>query len=273
MNSQSKYNESDKQLSSNPLFKMLKKVCVHTAEESIRFTVEDRRNAIRDLCVMTKLKKIVDTDYLLIYSTGKENNPGILFSVHIDTVFNKDQHGVSISADGTIEGTLDNTASIAAIVEAMKNTTFTQHSDIYVSFTGGEEIETMNGARLTAKYFHDLGIKLHYIVVLDITAENFDKDVSVENYIVNQDDFDHSISQFYVSKNISAGFIPAEVALPDETIIYRKTGINSFSLCLPVSSGIESMHEIDCKTTLEKMHSLTKVVTHLPGFLRKKRFS
>ncbi|MHA1167666.1 MAG: M20/M25/M40 family metallo-hydrolase [Candidatus Hodarchaeales archaeon] len=264
----SHFKESDQQLSSESIFGSLRKVCVHTEELQFKFVVEDRRDAIRELCNKTKLEKLVDNDYLLIYCTKMENKPGILFSVHIDTVFKKDQHGVSLGVNGTITGTLDNTASIAAMIEAMKDESFIQHSDIFISFTGGEEKLTMNGAKLTARYFKKEGININYIVVLDITAENFDKDVSIENFIVEQKEFEQFIKNFYRSFNISTGFVPVEKALPDETIIYRKTGINTFSLCLPVCTGVKSMHETGCKTTLDKLLALTKATIKLPAFLR-----
>ncbi|MHA2298847.1 MAG: hypothetical protein ACXAEU_09685 [Candidatus Hodarchaeales archaeon] len=247
-------------------FSILEKVNVHTCDVNGNFIIEDRRNVIRKLQSETPLVKVEDTDCLLVYRTIKNsNNPGLLFSVHIDTVFDKHEHCVEISPEGTITGTLDNTASIAAIIEASKIPTFNEHIPVFVSYTGGEEVETMLGARETLNYFQQLGIVLKCAVVLDITAEHFDRDFSIENYFVKKGEFKDSIANYYNDHGLNPGFVPPNIALPDETMIYRDC-LDTFSLCLPVRSGVRSMHQTNCTTSIDKLESLIKAIGLLPIF-------
>ncbi|MFW9994072.1 MAG: M28 family peptidase [Candidatus Odinarchaeota archaeon] len=247
------------------VFKALERVNVHTAESNGKFIVEDRRNVIREL--QTSLHKIEDSDYLLVYGTGERvNRDALLFSVHIDTVFDEIEHGVMKFPDGTITGTLDNTISIAAIIEASKYPLFSNNLPVYVSYTGGEEQETMLGARETIRYFQNQDIPVKCTVVLDITAEHYERDFSIENYLVKQNDFVKSITRYYHEKRLDPGFVSPEQALPDETWIYRYWS-ETFSLCLPVSSGVESMHQKDCRTNIKKLEALVKVLTLLPAYI------
>ena len=132
---------------------LLEMVNIHSEDNGEVFLCKKRRDKILEILKDSNWNKVADDGYLLIFNNGFRKNPpkSVLISCHIDTVFNEGDYFIDFSDNGeTLTGTLDNSASIAILLDAMLNFNFP--SNVFVSFTGNEE-SGMAGARKTVSAF------------------------------------------------------------------------------------------------------------------------
>lgn len=260
---------------------LIEMVNVHSEDNEEVFLCTKRRDKIIEILKDSNWNKVADDGYLLIFNNGfRKNSPkSVLISCHIDTVFKEGDYFIDFSDNGkTLTGTLDNSASIAILLDAMLNGNLPENT--FVSFTGNEE-SGMAGVRKTVSFFKnqlpDVWKNLISVIVMDVTLENYEKSVSLENFFFNKpfeenlpfnslNSFIDTLCGVLEEKGISYGVVPEDMAAPDEAWEYDEYGLNVFSLCLPTSGDdCHSLHGIT--TTVNKMKDLRDSLISVTNFL------
>ncbi len=259
------------------MLNILKRVNIHSKDNGLEFIVKDRRNEIIKILEGSDWSQVIDDGFLLIYNNryDSSNENTILISCHIDSVFNEGDYFIKESDDGKITGTLDNTGSIAILLDTMLSGKLP--INVFVSFTGDEE-EDSRGAILTAEYLRDekpeVWERLGVVITLDVSNKNEDRDLSIENFFIEEEpgnastlsfndpeEFITYISRILDSENITYGILRDDETLPDESWDYEEFDLNVFSLCLPVSVNCReenSCHDF-CQSVFE--HCIKGVTT------------
>ncbi len=256
------------------ILKILKEVNVHSLDDGEKFLCTERRDRIIGLLKSSSWKKIVDDGFLLLYANfsfeAKQNLKNyVLVSCHIDTVFDENDYFVEEIGEGEIKGTLDNSASIAILLKSMLDNSFKK--GVLVSFTGDEE-RGMAGVKKTMIFLknnlREIFDSLTTVITLDITLDNYDKSVSIENLFFNRKisnlpqirdrkDFENFVFEFFDKNRIDFGYVPHEYAAPDESWEYDEFGINAFSICIPTFG--DDCHSLNgVSTTLSKLNAVER---------------
>jgi len=230
------------------------------------FTDKRRRDKIEEILSKNlKLQLLHKDDYLLMYTTGiKQEGDIILISCHIDHVFRENELIIKIDGE-KVEGTLDNSVGIATLLYSLQEYDFPEN--VIISFTGGEEDdENFWGAENKIDFLQeereDLYDRLAFVLTIDVTSENTDKDVSIENLNIEEEDFENTIIRFNsvthlkntisnILKDMNFGIIID--GDPDESHCYAEWDLNTASLCIPCDCPDGDLHTSRCKTTLNKM--------------------
>lgn len=256
------------------LLEILKSVNVSSEDNGNCFIDETRRkNIIGILESNPKVSLLYKDSYVLLYTTGIENKGDIiLISCHIDIVFKEDELFLDVNGNN-IKGTLDNSATVAAILYSLQEYDFPKN--VIISFTGGEEKDFV-GAEATRdcleNNFEDLYDRLGMVLTLDISPDNVDKDISVENLNIEGQDFENTnirfnsikelkdkIKKILADTGLSYGII--EKGEPDESHFYAEWDLNTVSLCLPCECEDEDPHSLDgCVTTVSKLKKYSEAL-------------
>lgn len=262
---------------------MIKKVNVHSKDDGNVFLSTKRRDVIVNILKNSNWKKVFDDGYLLIFNNGYREDFGksILISCHIDTAFKEGDYFINFFNGGKkLVGTLDNSASIAILLDVMLSGAL--YKNTFVTFTGDEEGE-MRGASKTAEFLKrklpKVFRELVSVIVMDVTLENYSKSVSLENFFFNKNKYlegkfpFNSLSSFIEiicnvlrDKNISFGFVSESEADPDESWEYDEYNLNVFSLCLP-TKGEDCHSKKGITTTVDKMSHLKNALISIVNFL------
>lgn len=228
----------------------------------INLSEKEIRKEIKKLLKDSDWQKICE-DYLLIYNNQDDKiNNIFLISCHIDSVFKKREFFIRKEGKEII-GTLDNSGSLAILLKAMLEKRLPKN--VYVSFTSDEE-NNCRGARETIKFLKKKNIfeRLSLVIVMDISANaDFSKDVSIENYYLKREEL-RKIENILKKNKIRFYKIPVGEALPDETEIYHKYKLKTFTLCLPVKVECEKDEECEmdlCDEGDIKEHCIKGVMT------------
>jgi hypothetical protein len=246
------------------LLSTLTKISVPSRDDGTRFIDERRRNEIRRIVDSTVFSPVVNDDFLYVVNAsddGKGNT--ILISCHIDDVCGENIW-VKRVGDG-VRGTLDNNASVAALLGAMRENTLPLNT--YITFTGDEEDEG-RGAEKTMTFLREkkseIFKRLELVIVADVSAAGWEHDVTLENFSFRNEKLLPVIIHALKKNNVTYGVISPEYSLPDESDIYRRFDLNVFALCLPVHVLCESGNECDlalCENGRIKEHCVKGIET------------
>ena len=230
---------------------------------ALNTTTNKKRKFIRDVLQNNKnWKMIMDNDYFMLFSNFNLNSVPdsvILISSHIDSVYKK--FFVEVSDDKII-GTLDNSITNAIILDMMLKEELLENNNILISFTDREEIDC-RGAEETIIYIKEnmhllAGIDL--VIVLDVSAKNYDRNISLENFFIQKynrgnnlrfESVSHMINwveNIMRKRNISYGIITEDIAEEDESWMYDEFDLNVLSLCIPVNT--ECIKDKDCDLSI-----------------------
>lgn len=245
------------------------------------FDENDRKRIIKNyLKDVNQLELFFEDDELLIYSTHIYNHGDIiLFSCHIDHVFKKGELKISMD-NNKIKGTLDNSASIAALIYSLFKYKFPPN--VLFTFTIGEEYDEFYGADETMALLEDndyIFPRIGLVVTLDITLYNYDCDISIENLYNEKSNFEevqikfknveelkNKIIEIFNKYSIKAGYkIDSD---PDESFLYKENDLNTVSLCLPCFSKKNDYHDINCETYLDKFKKMAEAIYRITEIIK-----
>ena len=149
--------------------------------------------------------------------------------------------------------------------------------NVIISFTGGEESENFYGAEKTIEFLQeekeDLYDRLGFVLTIDVTSDNKDKDVSIENLNIEKENFENTQIRFKSIKqlenkisrilsDINYGIICK--GEPDESHCYAEWDLNTASLCIPCEGDL---HSSNCRTKLSKIkqaaYAIWKIVNNI----------
>ncbi|MEO0092348.1 MAG: M28 family peptidase [candidate division WOR-3 bacterium] len=190
-----------------------------------------------------------NNSFLLVFRKNhRKVKDTILISTHIDSVFENNEFVLKFDPNGGITGTLDNCITNGVALNLLVNGYL---DNFFVGFTNYEE-SGMLGAQGLAKYIkkHKLPVKL--IVTLDVTNDNWNADISIENVFSNNGDFYALFIEMLRElggANFNCGV--KQNADPDESHKYQHYGFSVFSACLPTQ---KNMHSVQCFTTCDKLY-------------------
>jgi hypothetical protein len=212
--------------------------------------------------------------YLLMYHTGIAATGDVaLISCHIDHPYRQADLFVQ-EADGSISGTLDNSAGIGALLYSLQE--YEYGENVIITFTGGEE-EGFLGAERTRDFLEEnmeeLYDRLGLVLTVDVTEENPDKDVSIENLNVEEDDYENTMVRFKNTNDLRStiqtalqgmSFGVVDEGEPDEGHYYAEYDLNAVSVCLPCVCDADGLHSPrGCTTKTNKVESLAQAIHKL----------
>ena len=248
-------------------------------DDGTRFTDPRRRNKIIE--VMSQIQGVQllhKDDYLLLYSTGiAASGDIILVSCHIDHVFKEKE--LFLKMDGeNISGTLDNSGGIAALLYSLQEGGLPEN--VIISLTGGEE-SGYRGAEATCEFLENekesLYDRLGLVVTIDMTPDNTEKELSLENLNIEEGDFESTGVRFNSVQDLKERvtrlldgfkFGVIEDAEPDESHCYAERDLNTVSLCLPCVCADGDPHSTaGCSTKLHKIEMLAKAIRAVTALL------
>jgi hypothetical protein len=221
---------------------------VPCSDDGKKFIQTDRIDLIGQALGNSDYECLADLPLAKVYNHRdfRTDKPAILVSCHIDSVY---EEYFARLEDGELQGTFDNSACNALIVEAMIKTLLPAQA--LISFTGDEEKKS-RGADRTIEYLQKIDVfqNLEMVISLDLTEEYFDScHFTIENHSVEKRNRE-SLLKFckkrdmvdYLSSMIDSPVF-VKNADPDESWLYREYDLNCFSLCLPCRLLGEDMHD------------------------------
>jgi len=246
------------------LFSTLERISVPSRDDGTRFIDKRRRDEIKRIVDSTVFFPVTDDDFLYVVNASDDGKGStVLISCHIDDVCGENLW-VKRAGEG-VRGTLDNNASIAALLGAMKENILPPNT--YIAFTGDEENEG-RGAEKTMTFLKErkseIFERLELVIVADVSAAGWGHDVTLENFSFRNEQLLSMITHALRKNNVAYGIIPPECSLPDESDIYKGFDLNVFALCLPVNVLCESGNGCDlalCENGRIKEHCTKGIET------------
>ena len=228
--------------------KRIFQLTVPSADDGHKFIRTDRLELIMDILKVSEYECVGDKPLAKVYrhQNFQAKAPNILVSCHIDSLYSENFASLK---DAEPQGTFDNSACNAVLVEAMMHSRLPEQ--VLVSFTGDEE-HGSKGAVQTIEFLQEeeLFDLLEMVIVLDITEEGYRQcHHTIENYFVEKKN-QQSVLKFSKKRKF-AKYLKEIVASPvtikdgdaDEAWLYDEYDLNCFSFCLPCRLLGDDMHD------------------------------
>lgn len=250
-------------------FKLLQEISLPCYDNGTCFTDRTRLNKIEAIASETHYQYKKSAPLFTLFSKQPIESLGqdiVILSTHVDAVEDITEFYVNDINRRTVHGTLDNTATNAIALSLMIENALSDH--VLVAFTANEEEDSLGAIQLI-EFLKKIN-KRAFVIVLDVTYEDFDKaDFTIENNFFYEHKIHQTVKELLLTRKIPFRFIPQDPmqipdyikfshlerysdggikeALEDESWAYDELGIECFSLCLPVRGEMHDNCGVDCR--------------------------
>ena len=263
------------QVDSEIVRQVLGRITVRGEDDGEHFTNQARTNAIAECLAGSAWRLFHDGCLAKIYAQCEFDpaKPAVVISTHVDMVALR----CYANCEGEVwKGSFDNLVTNAVVVACMLGNAF--DSNVMVAFTGDEE-EDLGGADEVAETLGRKGIQVDFVVVTDVTSEEWDdgKAFTIEN-ILPEDDKANQQRVATALREAVSGLDDDPCIGPDkfedEAWEYDEYDLPCCSVCIPCGgddmSDCEYMHleegVVIRRSTIKKYaEALIAVVEAAPG--------